>query len=119
MWRAVYGPAAFGLLHDIYDSGEAKIRYRHQVCFNDLEVFKDYLSSGEFVNGDYDRNDMLTLGPLKLFKDGSLGARTALVSDGYVDDRRNHGLEWTSCEEMDEYCAMASKIGRASCRERV
>lgn len=105
------GPAAFGLLHDIYDSGEAKIRYRHQVCFNDLEVFKDYLSSGEFVNGDYDRNDMLTLGPLKLFKDGSLGARTALVSDGYVDDRRNHGLEWTSCEEMDEYCAMAKRHG--------
>lgn len=105
------GPAAFELMHDIYDKGEAKLRYRHQVCFNDPEAFKEYLSLGEFANGDYSKNDLLTLGPLKLFKDGSLGARTALMSGGYVGDRQNHGLEWTSCEEMDEYCALAKEHG--------
>jgi hypothetical protein len=34
------GPAAFHMLHDIYDKGEAKLRYRHQVCFNDLEQLR-------------------------------------------------------------------------------
>lgn len=40
------GPAAFALLHDIYDKGEALIRYRHQVCFNDFSAFEEYLKEG-------------------------------------------------------------------------
>ncbi|WP_027870036.1 amidohydrolase [Eubacterium sp. AB3007] len=107
------GPAAFDLLHRIYDSGKAKVRYRHQVCFNDFEAFQDYIENGEFAHKEelYPEGSWLTLGPLKLFKDGSLGARTALVSGGYVDDRDNHGLEWMSNEDMDRYCALAAKHG--------
>lgn len=105
------GPAAFHMLHDIYDKGEAKLRYRHQVCFNDLEQFKEYLESGEFACGDYPKDSWLTLGPLKLFKDGSLGARTALVRDGYVGDMNNHGLEWITSEDMDAYCKLAREYG--------
>ena len=103
------GPAAFKMFHDIYDSGKGIIRYRHQVCFNDFAEFESYLENGEFANGKYDPDGMLTLGPLKLFKDGSLGARTALVKDGYVGDRNNHGLEWIKPEEMDKYCILAGK----------
>lgn len=105
------GPAAFKLLHDIYDSGEGKLRYRHQVCFNDLEQFREYLTEGEFAKGVYKKDSLLTLGPLKLFKDGSLGARTALLTNGYVGDPDNHGLEWISCEDMDKYCALAKEHG--------
>lgn len=105
------GPAAFKLLHDIYDSGEGKLRYRHQVCFNDLEQFREYLTEGEFAKGVYKKDSLLTLGPLKLFKDGSLGARTALLTNGYVGDSDNHGLEWISCEDMDKYCALAKEHG--------
>ena len=97
------GPAAFKLFHDIYDKGEALIRYRHQVCFNDLEAFS------EFAQGKYEPDSWLTLGPLKLFKDGSLGARTALMKDGYVGDRGNHGLEWIKPDEMEKYCQLAKK----------
>jgi len=105
------GPAAFKMFHDIYEKGEGLLRYRHQVCFNDLEDFKTYLSEGEFANGDYPEDSWLTLGPLKLFKDGSLGARTALMRNGYADEPSNHGLEWTSNEEMEEYCALAKNAG--------
>ncbi len=105
------GPAAFALFHDIYDKGEALIRYRHQVCFNDIEAFADYLENGEFASGRYDKDSWLTLGPLKLFKDGSLGARTALMKNGYVGDRENHGLEWIKPEEMERYCQMAKDHG--------
>ncbi|MFR7990105.1 MAG: amidohydrolase [Anaerovoracaceae bacterium] len=103
------GPAAFKLFHDIYDKGEALIRYRHQVCFNDLEAFSEYLEKGEFAQGKYEPDSWLTLGPLKLFKDGSLGARTALMKDGYVGDRGNHGLEWIKPDEMEKYCQLAKK----------
>ena len=105
------GPAAFKMFHDVYDSGEALLRYRHQVCFNDLKAFEKYLEEGEFANGKYDNDGWLTLGPLKLFKDGSLGARTAYMKNGYVGDRDNHGLEWIKPEEMDKYCQLAKKYG--------
>lgn len=103
------GPAAFRLLHDIYDSGEGKIRYRHQVCFNNLKDFEACLTQGEYATGEYKKGSWLTLGPLKLFKDGSLGARTGLMSNGYVGDRDNHGLEWISTEDMDRFCQLAKE----------
>lgn len=103
------GPSAFKMFHEVYSSGEAKIRYRHQVCFNELAEFEKYLEEGEFKTGEYGEDSWLTLGPLKLFKDGSLGARTALVREGYKGDRDNHGLEWISREEMDKYCQLAKK----------
>lgn len=105
------GPAAFKLFHDIYDKGEGLIRYRHQVCFNNVEDFKEYLENGEYVHGVYSKDSWLTLGPLKLFKDGSLGARTALMTDGYVGRPDDHGLEWISVEDMDRYCKLAKEKG--------
>ncbi|MCQ2548322.1 MAG: amidohydrolase [Clostridia bacterium] len=102
---------AFALLHDIYDKGEGKVRYRHQVCFNDIEEFKKYLSEGEYAKGDYPEDGLLQLGPLKLFKDGSLGARTALMKNGYADDPDNHGTLWLSDEDMDAYCILAAQNG--------
>ena len=105
------GPAAFKMFHEVYDSGEALLRYRHQVCFNDFNAFEKYLEEGEFAKGSYDNDGWLTLGPLKLFKDGSLGARTALMKNGYAGDRSNHGLEWIKSEEMDNYCQLAKKYG--------
>ncbi len=102
------GPAAFRMFHDIYDNGQGKIRYQHQVCFNDLGAFEKYLTEGEFTRKSKP-DSWLTIGPLKLFKDGSLGARTALMKNDYADDPGNHGLEWISADEMDEYCRLAKK----------
>lgn len=103
--------AAFQILHEIYDEGRGKIRYRHQTAFDSLKEFQDYLEKGEFACGKYDEDSWLTLGPLKLFKDGSLGARTAQMKDGYVGDRANHGQEWMSREELEQYCRLAKAYG--------
>ncbi len=103
------GPAAFKLLREIYEKGEGKVRYRHQVCFNDLAAFEDYLENGEFAKGEYPKDSWLTLGPLKLFKDGSLGARTALLKGEYLGQPGNHGLEWISEPDMEKYCQLAKK----------
>lgn len=104
------GPAAFKMFRDVYSSGKGKLRYRHQVCFNDLNSFDNYLNEGEFTN-EYSPDSWLTIGPLKLFKDGSLGARTALMKHDYADEPGNHGLEWIKATDMDEYCRMAKEHG--------
>lgn len=101
------GPVAFELLKDIYRDHK-KIRYRHQVCFNDFSEFEKYLEFGEYTSKDYDTN-YLKLGPLKLFKDGSLGARTALMRKAYYDDKENYGLPWIKDEEMRKYVKLASE----------
>lgn len=105
------GPSAFALFKKIYREGKGLLRYRHQVCFNDLGEFKDYLEKGEYARGDYPDNSWLSLGPLKLFKDGSLGARTALMKKGYRDDPSNFGREWIKMEDMKKYCSLAKEHG--------
>ncbi len=105
------GPAAFAMFKDLYDKGEALVRYRHQVCFNNLTQFKKYLEEGAYKLEDDSEDSWLKIGPLKLFKDGSLGARTAMMTNGYVGEPDNHGLEWIKPEEMDQYCTLAKKHG--------
>jgi predicted amidohydrolase YtcJ len=54
---------------------------------------------------------MLALGPLKLFKDGSLGARTATMRHEYLDDPGNYGVEALSDDLMDQLVQLAAQNG--------
>ncbi|MEY8395700.1 amidohydrolase [Lachnospiraceae bacterium 45-P1] len=101
----------FRLLHEVYDAGLCKLRYRHQVCVHSVAEFKKYVENGEFKTGVYENPQMLALGPVKLFKDGSLGGRTAAMRKGYLDDPENYGVEARSNEEMEVICQMADKAG--------
>ena len=117
------GQSAFDTYREIYEAGEGLLRFRHQVLFDSPEEFEDYLTCGEFAKyneaaGGYGLacsaggpESWLTLGPLKLYKDGSLGARTAMMKNGYVGDRDNHGVSCISPEEMDRYCTIAKEHG--------
>ncbi|MBR5981376.1 MAG: amidohydrolase family protein, partial [Firmicutes bacterium] len=84
----------FQAYKDLYDAGQASLRFRHQVCCL-LEKDLDEFLAGEYANrAFYDKYDgWLTLGPLKMFKDGSIGARTALMKEPYVDDPGNYGID--------------------------
>lgn len=104
-------PAYFEMFHKVFDEGRALLRYRHQVCFNSLDEFKDYIENGEFSSNKYSEDSWLTLGPLKLFKDGSLGGRTAMMRHEYFDEVGNSGIECISNSEMEKYCKMALKAG--------
>ena len=103
--------AAFKMFCDVYDKGEGLLRYRHQVCFNDLDGFRDCMAKGNYKIPGQDKDSWLQIGALKLFKDGSLGARTALMTNGYVGEPDNHGLEWIKQDEMEEYCKIARDYG--------
>lgn len=110
------GQGAFDTYREIYEKGEGLLRFRHQNLFDSPEEFEAYLTTGEYAKyaeskGGYGPDSWLTLGPLKLYKDGSLGARTAMMKNGYLDGPDNHGVSCISPEEMDRYCEIALKHG--------
>lgn len=105
------GEGAFETYSQLYERGEALLRFRHQTLFDSPEEFEEYLTHGEGSRGGYGKGSWLTLGPLKLYMDGSLGARTAMMKNGYVGDPDNHGVSCITPEEMDRYCAIAKKYG--------
>jgi len=101
----------FRMIHEIYDKNQTPLRYRHQVCFHSTKAFEEYILNGEYRHGVYPDRDKLDLGPLKLFKDGSLGGRTATMRHEYLDDPGNYGVETLTDEEMRSFCKLADEAG--------
>ncbi len=95
------------LLNKLEEEKKLKIRYRHQLSLMDVDKLKDYLA---MKKTSLDRK-LLDYGPLKLFKDGSLGGRTALMRRAYKDDPDNQGVEVLTSRRMDELVALADKSG--------
>ena len=108
---AAMGPQFFAMVRQIYARGAAPLRYRHQVCFQHPDQFAAFLRSGEREHPAYQGDSWLTMGPLKLFKDGSLGARTATMRQAYRDDPGNYGVECTDDALMLQFCRMAQDAG--------
>jgi predicted amidohydrolase YtcJ len=75
------------------------------VCFSDLEAFKERIQKGYHL----DENEFNLSGPLKLFVDGSLGARTAQLRKPYKDDPSTSGIQCMSEEELDHYVSLADQ----------
>ena len=86
---------------------EGLLRVYHQVCFSDLEAFRDRIDAGFHQSFDpFNR-----YGCLKLFADGSLGARTAALRKPYADDASTSGIAILSPEVLDDWIQTADKAG--------
>ncbi len=96
----------FETIQGIADSGRLKFRYGHQYNFQEIDDFRDYLKT-EHLNGRYDEK-FYSKGALKLFKDGSLGARTALMQKDYNDAPGERGVEALSDEQLYKLCRLAA-----------
>jgi len=97
----------FDLIDDLYKKHDDLIRYEHQCCFSDYDSFKKTLESKNYKL-KY-KNPKITLGPLKLYKDGSLGARTAEMYEDYNDEKANKGISVNSKEEIEKYTKLANE----------
>ncbi|MFW6013355.1 MAG: amidohydrolase, partial [Candidatus Bipolaricaulota bacterium] len=86
---------------------EGKLSVRSNVFFGheDLENLRDLGLQSGF--GDH----FLSLGGLKLFADGSIGAKTAWVNDGYLDAPDNHGIPIWKTDELGEIMKQAHSSG--------
>ncbi|MEL7648323.1 MAG: amidohydrolase [Sedimentibacter sp.] len=97
----------FDMISDIYKNEKTKLRYGHQFNFQDIRDFEKYLCT-EFITGTYDEK-FLSKGALKLFKDGSLGGRTAFMRKEYRDAPGTVGVEALSDEKLQNLCDLAAK----------
>ncbi|ABW18413.1 amidohydrolase [Alkaliphilus oremlandii] len=97
------------VIHQISKSRKLKLRYSHQFNFQDIQYFKKYIET-EYQTGIYDEN-FLSRGALKLFKDGSLGARTALMLNDYADAPGVKGVAALSDEQLQDLCDLATEHG--------
>ncbi|MDO4197853.1 MAG: amidohydrolase [Erysipelotrichaceae bacterium] len=99
------------ILEDLYKNEEGLVRYYGQACFgeDEYESLKRVLENDGYHLG-YE-NEMIRMGPLKLFKDGSLGARTAEMYEDYHDDKGNRGVVVHTKEEIKKLTLLANKYG--------
>ncbi|MCK9526311.1 MAG: amidohydrolase [Limnochordia bacterium] len=87
------------------EAGKLPIRVELQSTMPTPEELKTYL---EVRKIHPTLGTMVTLGPLKLFTDGSLGGRTAALTDPYADDPTTSGMVIFSQEELDELVLLAA-----------
>lgn len=80
------------------------VRTNEQMRLDTLEELKSFLEMG-YKTGD--GSEFFKIGPLKLIADGSLGAKTAALFQGYKDDKTNKGILIYSKENLDDLVTMA------------
>jgi predicted amidohydrolase YtcJ len=88
-----------------YAQHQPKLRIYHQICFKSLDAFKARIQSNYFLQQDA----FLRYGPLKLFADGTLGARTAALHDAYADAPTEKGILTLSPDELKAWIHTAHK----------
>ena len=98
-FRAIAGVDPLHLVELFREAeAEGKLTVRvYEQCLTYADEFEKLLA----VRGDpNDRESLFRIGPRKLLQDGSLGAKSAEMIDGYVDDRDNHGIPIYTEEEL-------------------
>lgn len=75
------------------------VRIYEQCLFHEVDKLKEFNSSGYKTGVG---SEMFKIGPLKILADGSLGSRTAYLSEPYKDDPENYGSLTLKPEEIDE-----------------
>ncbi|MEG2192070.1 MAG: amidohydrolase [Oscillospiraceae bacterium] len=92
----------------LYATDKNAIRTYHQSNFSDPVIYKEFIDAGcGTKNGDA----MFKYGPLKMFVDGSLGARTAYMREAYADDPTTRGISTMSVEHFDKMVKTADENG--------
>ena len=86
------------------------LRVNHQCCFMEKADLEGFISAGNRT-GTVAGHPMNKVGPLKLFVDGSLGARTALLRAPYADDPNTTGIGTVEPEALSDLVGTAVKGG--------
>lgn len=68
-----------------------------------------------FLNKGVYQTDWLTVRSIKIYADGALGSRGALLLKPYSDDPKNNGIQVETTEKLDSVCKIASDAGYQVC----
>ncbi len=91
---------------ELANAGDLPLRVRQQCQLPSIEDMEAFFA-GERDAGD----DMYALSAVKLFADGSLGARTAWLRAPYRDDQKTRGVPMYPQETLDALVACAQQHG--------
>jgi predicted amidohydrolase YtcJ len=94
----------------IFTKHEVHLRLNMQCCIEEDALFDEFIKAGWVTKASMGY-PYLTMGPLKLFADGSLGSRTAFLRKPYNDEPSTVGLRVHSPEAMDALLQRAHKNG--------
>ena len=93
-------------LEELSRDNQLTIRIYEQAQFLNLNDLKEFVENGYNTGKG---NDFFKIGPLKMLGDGSLGARTALLSKPYYDDSSKIGIPVYTKEELNAMFDYAHK----------
>ena len=93
----------------LYDKG-LRLRVTQQAGIGCEAHLDEYIQRG-YCTGKFLYAPFLKMGPLKLFADGSLGSRTALLREPYADAPETRGIRVLEPEAMAAYIQKASRNG--------
>jgi predicted amidohydrolase YtcJ len=91
----------------VFENADSRVRVTLQCAIRDENDLDDYIASG-YKTGVTLLPEMLKIGPLKLFADGSLGSRTAWLRTSYADDPGNYGVSLLTQETLNRYVKKAN-----------
>ena len=92
------------ILEDMARDGRLKLRV--YVMLRPSEAnFAHFITKGVLTG------ERLTIRSIKLFADGALGSRGALLLDPYQDDPGNRGLQLAATEVLEDACRRAAAAG--------
>ena len=98
-WRDVL--SAF---QEVEQEGGLTVRINEQSQFTTVKELQTFLDMGYTTGVGSDR---FKIGPLKMLGDGSLGARTAYLSEAYADAPDEKGIAIFTQEQFNEMVALA------------
>lgn len=99
-----------GAYQDWISETPVGLRINHQLLFGSVESL---LQFHHWRQNDYglSNTDRMSLGPVKLMCDGSLGGRTAHMLAPYADDESTSGLETLTQEQKNAILSLAHVLG--------
>lgn len=88
--------------------GALTIKIYEQSQFEDLDGLKEFVGKGYHTGAG---SSYVKIGPLKIIGDGSLGARTAYLSQPYADKGDTRGIAVFTQEQLDDMIVYAHTHG--------
>jgi predicted amidohydrolase YtcJ len=89
---------------------ETSLRITLQCSFTGKKQLDEFARLG-YVSGANLGHPLLTMGGIKLYADGSLGSRTALLNEPYADAPSTRGLPAMTREELGKAALFADRLG--------
>jgi len=96
------------LIDSLQQAGKLKMRINAMLNPTN-DNFEKYISKGIYST------ERLTVRSIKIYADGALGSRGALLLKPYTDDPSTRGIQVEPTEKLDSVCSLAYKHGYQAC----